>query len=212
MNGRRIPGLVTRDRPRECQTNMTRTALARVISIVGHPVLLILVATLIAASARGATIEQLRLVGGVLAALGIIVLGFGWLQVRNGRWSHVDASVPKERTTLNAFLVILTLLSAALLWFLTHRTTMAVALALSGAIILIALLTARWVKVSLHAAFAAFATALLWPNWPAVVAGIVVTTVVAWSRLELGRHVAADIAAGLLLGAAAGTGYHLYAA
>ena len=38
---------------------------------------------------------------------------------------------------------------------------MSLGLALPGALIVIALLIARWVKVSLHVAFAAFATALL---------------------------------------------------
>ena len=190
--------------------NVTRVIVARAISIVGHPVVLVIIAALVTASARGATIAQLRLVGGVLAMLGLVVLAYSGWQVRSGRWSHVDASVPKERTSLNVFLAILLLLSATLLWFLAGRSNMAIALAFSGAIILTALLSARWVKVSLHAAFAAFATALLWPNWIAVAAGVAVTAAVAWSRLELGRHVAADIAAGLLLGMVAGVGYHSF--
>jgi len=187
-----------------------RNVLARAISIVGHPVVLVVIAALFTASARGATVSQLQLVGGVLATFGIVVLGFGWWQVRRGRWSHVDASVPKERTSLNVFLVVLLLLSATLLWFLAGRSSMAIALAFSGAIIVAALLFAQWVKVSLHAAFAAFATALLWPNWIAVAAGVAVTAAVVWSRLDLGRHVAADIAAGLLLGVIAGVGYHSF--
>ena len=130
--------------------------------------------------------------------LGVIVLGFSWLQVRTGRWSHVDASVANERNSLNVFLGVLCLVSAVLLWVLTNRPYMSLALALLGALIAIALLVSRWVKVSLHAAFAAFATALLWPIKPAVVAGVLVTAAVVWSRLVLGRHVAADVAAGLV--------------
>jgi membrane-associated phospholipid phosphatase len=87
---------------------------------------------------------------------------------------------------------------------------MSVALTLSGALIVVALTVSRWVKVSLHAAFAAFATTLLWPHRTAVVVGVLVTAAVVWSRLVLGRHVAADVTAGLLLGAAAGGGYHLW--
>ena len=65
-------------------------------------------------------------------------------------------------------------------------------------------------KVSLHVAFAAFATALLWPIKLAVVAGVLLTAAVVWSRLVLGRHVAADVAAGLLLGTAVGGAYHVW--
>jgi hypothetical protein len=133
----------------------------------------------------------------------------GW-QVRAGRWSHVDASVRHERKSLNVVLGGVCLLSAVLLWFLTRRPYMSLGLALSGALIVIALLIARWVKVSLHAAFAAFATALLWPIKLAVIAGVLLTAAVVWSRLVLGRHVAADVAAGLVLGAAAGGAYHVW--
>jgi hypothetical protein len=187
-----------------------RVAIARAISIAGHPVVFILVAVLIAASTGGASREQLSSIGGALVMLGVVVLGFSWLQVRAGRWSHIDASVRSERKSLNVFLGVVCLLSAVLLWFLTRRISMSLGLALSGALIVIALLIARWVKVSLHVAFAAFATALLWPIKVAVVAGALLTAAVVWSRLVLGRHVAADVATGLVLGAGAGGAYQVW--
>ena len=142
--------------------------------------------------------------------LGVIALGFSWFQVRTGRWVHIDASRHGERTSLNVFLALLLLLSALLLWILTRQPPMSIGLALSSALVATALLIARWVKVSLHTAFAAFATTLVWPITFAVIAGVVITAVVVWSRLVLGRHVAADIVAGLLLGVAAGRGYQLW--
>jgi len=189
---------------------MMRVAVARAVSIAGHPVVLLLVAALIAASTRGASLRQLWLISGALVTLGVVVLGFSWLQVRAGRWSHIDASVRNERNSLNVFLGVLCLLGAVLLWFLTRRPYMSLGLALSGALIVIALLIARWVKVSLHVAFAAFATALLWPIKLAVVAGVLLTAAVVWSRLVLGRHVAADVVTGLVLGTAAGGVYHVW--
>jgi hypothetical protein len=189
---------------------MMRVAIARAISIAGHPVVFILIAVLIATSTGGASLRELSSIGGVLVALGVVVLGFSWLQVRAGRWSHIDASVRSERKLLNVFLGAVCLLSAVLLWFLTHRQHMSLGLALAGALIVIALLIARWVKVSLHVAFAAFATALLWPIKLAVVAGALLTAAVVWSRLVLGRHVAADVATGLVLGVTAGGAYHVW--
>jgi membrane-associated phospholipid phosphatase len=165
---------------------MTRVAVARAVSIAGHPVVHMAVAASIAASS--------------------------WWQVCAGRWSHVDASVRTERASLNVFLVVVCLLGAVLLWVLTAWRSMPVAMALSGALVLAGLLTARWVKVSLHAAFAAFATALLWPGTLAFAGGILVTAAVIWSRLVLRRHVAADVVAGLLLGVAAGTAYQVWIA
>ena len=187
-----------------------RIAIARAVSIAGHPVVLLPVAVLIAASRRGASLTKLSFIGGALATLGVVVLGFSWLQVRSGRWSHVDASARAERNSLNIFLAGICILSAVSLWFLTRRPYMPLGLALSAALIVLALLTARWVKVSLHVAFAAFATGRLWPNQLAVVAGALMTAALAWSRLVLGRHVAADVATGLLLGAAAGSVYRAW--
>lgn len=189
---------------------VTRVAIARVISIVGHPVVFLFVAALIAASSKGASLQRLWFVGGTLGALGVVVLAFSWWQVRSGRWSHMDASVRSERKSLNLFLGVICLLCAALLWFLAHQRELSLGLALSGALIFIALLIAPWVKASLHVAFAAFATALLWPIKLAFVAGALLTAALAWSRLVLGRHVAADVATGLVLGAAAGGAYYVW--
>lgn len=189
---------------------MTRVAVARAVSIAGHPVVLLFVAVLVAASTRGAPLRQLWFFGGALAAFSVVVLGFSWLQVRSGQWSHVDASARTERNSLNIFLGVLCFFAAVLVWFVTRRAYLSLGLGLSGTLAVIALLIARWVKVSLHVAFAAFATALVWPNRLAVIAGFLVTAVVAWSRLILGRHVAADVAAGLLLGTSAGSVYQLW--
>jgi hypothetical protein len=187
-----------------------RVAVARAISIVGHPVAVVFAAVLVAASTRGASRGQLWFVGGAWAAFGFVVLGFSWLQVRSGHWSHIDASARTERASLNVFLGVMCFLAAVLAWFATHRPYMSIGLGLSGTLALGALVIGRWVKMSLHVAFAAFATALVWPNKLAAVAGVLVTLALIWSRLTLGRHVAADVTTGLLLGAIAGGVYHLW--
>ena len=187
-----------------------RVAVARAVSIVGHPVVILFVAVVVAASTRGASLRQLWFVGGALAVFGLIVLGFSWFQVRAGHWSHIDASARTERKSLNVFLGVMCFIAAILVWLLTRRPYISIGLGLSGTLALIALLIARWVKMSLHVAFAAFATALVWPNKLAIVAGVLVTAALVWSRLILGRHIVADIAAGLLLGAAAGSVYHFW--
>ena len=187
---------------------MNRIAIARAASLVGHPVVLVPTAGLIAASRSAASGKQLQFIGGALLVLVALALGFTWIQVRTGRWAHVDASVREERRSLNVFLALLFLLGAALTR--TRLPPMAFALALSCAICVSALLLARWVKASLHAAFAALATAIVWPFAAGVSSGVVLTAIVVWSRLVLGRHVRADIVVGLLLGCAAGAGFQYW--
>jgi membrane-associated phospholipid phosphatase len=188
---------------------LMRIPLARAISIVGHPVVLLLVAALVAASSRGASPNQLWFIGGATLSFGAVVLAFSWFQVRTGRWSHVDASVAEERKSLNLFLGALCVAGAVVMWLATRRVPMPLALGLSGALIAIALLLSRWVKVSLHSAFAAFATTLLWPIVPALIAGAAITAAVVWSRLALRRHVVADVVVGLVLGVVAGAAFHI---
>ncbi len=186
---------------------MNRTILARTVSIVGHPVVLLFAAALIAATSRGASARQLWLVAGTLVMLSAIALGYSWFQVRAGRWAHIDASVREERASLNFVLASALLLSALLSWLSNRQPALPLALALCGALVVVAFLTGRWVKVSLHTAFATFATILVWSIKPAFYAGVAMTAAVVWSRLVLRRHVAADIVSGLLLGAAAGVAY-----
>ncbi len=185
-----------------------RIAIARAVSILGHPVVLVSVAAFTAASKQGAPLTELRIIRLFLLVLALVVFGFMWFQVRAGRWTHVDASARGERRSLNLFLVGLFVLSAVLLRYLLRSSQISIGLALAAMLIIVALLLARWVKVSLHTAFAAYSAVLLWPLKLAVVAGIMATAAVAWSRLALGRHGAADVGIGFILGVVAGAMYN----
>lgn len=187
-----------------------RTFIARTASIIGHPLIFLSAAALIAATQKGVTMQQLKLIGLIMMTLGLVAMVYSFFQVRSGRWSHIDASARGERKSLNLFLATLCLLSAGILWALTDRPHMAIALTLSGTLFLIALFVAKWVKLSLHTAFAVFATALVWPNMIAISIGIVITALVIWSRLVLGRHVISDIIVGFLTGLILGVIYQLF--
>ena len=74
-------------------------------------------------------------------------------------------------------------------------------------------LTARWCKLSLHMAFVVFAAVLLLAmrrgGWDCV--ALLFAVAVAWSRLRLQRHVPRDLVAGALTGALAGIAFALAA-
>lgn len=95
---------------------------------------------------------------------------------------------------------------------MTQRTARCIAaralaggLTFSGLIVAVTSLTLRWLKISLHTAFATFSACLLWPCMPAVLGLLVAGVGVAWSRLALKRHRALEVALGALLGLAAGS-------
>lgn len=192
------------------QSSAARTASARALSIIGHPVVLVPVAGILAAMGEGASAQQLRALAWWLAAIGVIVMAYSWWQVNAGRWAHVDASARGERRSLNLFLVVV-LAGAALAFWFAGRAQVAGALAVSVGLIVIALAAGHWIKLSLHTAFAAYASAILWPNWRGLMTLLLVTAAVAWSRLVLARHTPAEIAFGLLLGGIGGAAYQLWA-
>lgn len=183
------------------------TLLARAISILGHPLLLTPMAGLAAwvAGGGGKTAPGI-VIAGVLAAL--LVTGYSVRQVRRGAWVHVDASGRGERRSLNRFLlavfVTATIAGVALEWPLA----VSLGLLLSASMVGAAMLAARCCKASLHLAFAGFSTALLHAvsAW-ALAAGVLAALAIAWSRLHLRRHVAADLWCGATIGTAAGVAF-----
>lgn len=185
-------------------------ALARIVSVSGHPMVALPLAALALTAARG----QYRIA--LWMALGFIVfatavMAYSNWQVRRGRWSHVDASGKSERRSLNRFLLVALLVSTACAAWLGFSAQLTLGLALSAAMVAAAMLTSRWCKLSLHMAFVVFAAFLLLfdASWWAGLAGLCFAGAVAWSRLALRRHVPRDLIAGAAAGAFAGIAFAL---
>lgn len=181
-----------------------RLICARALSVLGHPALLMPLAASANAAARGGGPDLVGTVAAVSVALALVVMLFSAGQVRAGRWRHVDASVPQERRHLNLLLCGLLFGGAALLGAAGAAPAVALGLGLGGVLVLLALVLARWLKLSLHVAFASYAALLAWPAWGWMLAGLVLAAAVAWSRLVLGRHRPPDLWAGALAGVAVG--------
>lgn len=182
--------------------------LARTLSILGHPLLSLPVAALLLAAHGGAGPARLSALVLGLGAIAAGVMGYSRWQVRRRRWRHVDASGRDERRSLNRFLLILFAASTLVAWAWAPQREFALGLALSALLVAAAMLSARWCKLSLHVAFAMYASALLVQlSWLACAAGIAFTAAVAWSRLVLDRHAPRDLLAGALAGLVAGIAF-----
>lgn len=186
---------------------MNRMACARALSIVGHPALLMPGAVVLSAVGRQATAGTVLAAVAATAFVALAVIGYSVLQVRAGRWTHVDASVPHERGQLNLFLAALLFATAAALWWLGQPPSLATGLAAGGLLVVLAYALGHWLKMSLHVAFAVFAAALLWPDTAALGTVLLLAAGVSWSRLALRRHTPLDVAIGGLAGGAAGLGF-----
>jgi len=174
-------------------------AIARGLSILGHPLVVIpgAVATLVLHGRASSA----ALIVSVVCGIAGVVLAFSFWQVRRGQWQHVDASARAERRSLNLFLAIVLFLGAAVASFQLAEPGLSLGLLLSGLLIVAVMLVAPCFKLSLHAAFAAFAVLLLWPLrlWYVALAGIAAVAI-CWSRVVLARHTVVEVMGGSLLG------------
>src|SRR5512138_2998043 len=94
---------------------MFRTELARAVSIAGHPVV-VLPGAIFAGVWGVAPPNVVRQAVLPAVLVGATVMVYSAIQVRRGRWVHVDASVREERQQLNLFLAVLLVLVSGALW------------------------------------------------------------------------------------------------
>ena len=177
---------------------------ARFVSTALHPVVVMAIAAVVAAGATDRAAGVLWQALGFTVVAAVAVMVYSALQTRSGRWSHIDASQPHERSQLNRFASWLLLGLAAVLAFAGVHRGVVVAIGLSGLIVLAGHLLRGRLKSSLHVAFAAFATCMVWPD-PVACAGLLLATLlVAWSRLALRRHGVSEVVVGGAIGLAGG--------
>src|SRR5262249_7259486 len=145
-------------------------------------------------SASAHTLPAILAVG-VIVLLPVAILIV--YKMRTGAWTTVDASQKHERSTLYA--VSLGGLLGLVLHFALHDYDAAFVRGSLGTfgLLLCAWLGNRWVKASLHAAFAAMAAAVLIAHGS--IAGWVMLALLpalGWSRIKLQRHTWPELAYG----------------
>lgn len=178
---------------------------ARWISIVLHPFVMMVLSVAVIAERRGGRKEALWSVGliGLFSILPIALLMAS--QVRRGAWRDVDASGRNERPTLYvAGIGGMAAMICYLIVFEPGSFLLWGTLVMLGLLVVCAVLTV-WVKVSLHmAAATASATVVMLVGSPwGWVLGCILP-VLAWSRLALGRHRLEEVVLGFSLGLMAG--------
>jgi membrane-associated phospholipid phosphatase len=182
-----------------------RNASARWISIVFHPFVMVGVMVGAAAAARQGAEGAVRAVALTALFTMVPMAILMWSQVRRGRWQNVDASNRAERPILY---VVGGVALAALLAYLMLASSQSFMIrgvvATLGMLVVCALAT-RWIKVSLHMAFATLAaTTLALMRSPAGYVLLLLLPLLMWSRLTLDRHSPPEVVLGTIIGACTG--------
>ena len=164
-----------------------------------------------AAAARQTAAEAVISVAIVVAFTVVPVMLLMVRQVRRGAWENVDASNRTERPVLYLVGVIAVGTFLAYLAFIQPQSFMIRGVVVTLGMVAVSGLATRWIKVSLHMAFAALAaTALTLARSPMGYALFFALPVLVWSRLRLKRHSVAEITLGGVIGAAAGAAIHYW--
>lgn len=179
--------------------------LARWVSILAHP--FVMIALMVGAlTARAGTTRDVARNVGLVGAFTIVPVALLIIYKRRQRaWSTVDASHPRERPVLYVVGVASVLALLGYLMVSGRHPGLARGTAVALAMLLVSAQATRWTKVSLHMAAATLtATALTLDRSPIGWMVAAVLPLLAWSRLALGRHKPVEVGFGFAFGLVAG--------
>ncbi|HEY8563590.1 MAG TPA: phosphatase PAP2 family protein [Pyrinomonadaceae bacterium] len=179
--------------------------IARLVSLVGHPFVLLALTVLIVAAHRTHPVRALTF-GGAAVLFTVSPLVFIIRRkVSAGQWSDHDVSDAAERRSFYPVAIAVNAFSAALFYFLDFPPALLAGMLISLVILLFAMLVNRWSKISLHLIFAVYFAISLFPvsYWSGAFF-LLLAAAVGWSRVVLKRHTFAQVLSGAALGAIAG--------
>ncbi|HSD17963.1 MAG TPA: hypothetical protein VLC71_11990 [Thermomonas sp.] len=182
------------------------SAIARWTSILLHPFALFAALALVAAWKLDPASLPRTAVGMLVAV--VVIWAFVVQRARSGRWGTVDASDRRERPALYALALALAL--GYWLWLGGRGSSTGQGVIAVVAMLCVAGVANRWIKLSLHMASLAFVGATLLSLWPpAGIAGLLALPLLAWARLRMARHTLPEVLAGSALGLLTGVALRL---
>jgi hypothetical protein len=184
-----------------------KTTAARFISIAGHPFVLLALLLFLPrfqSSTNGALRTTLTFAIIVFVPLTILI----WRSYASGEWRTVDASDKADRPLFYRVSIALVLGATAWFWLVERSPALARGSLAAAAMLLLAATLNRWIKISLHLAFACFSGILL--ARVRLSYGLPVLLLVPpliWSRIVLSRHVFSETVGGVVLGVLGALGF-----
>ena len=181
------------------------TRIARLLSTVGNPFVLLPVTTLLVSIRTTSPVKALAF------AVALAVLGVAPLvlivrhRVRSGRWSDHDVSERSHRKEFYPVAILVTAGSGVGLWLLGAPGIVVRGVFVTLVLLILASSLGRWSKISLHTSIGAFCTVtLVTVNMWVAGAALILAAAVGWARIRLQRHTVWQVLSGAALGAAGG--------
>jgi membrane-associated phospholipid phosphatase len=189
----------------QTQQQTKSVKIARIVSVIGHPFVLMSLTVLIVAFHRTNLLRALTIGGVTVLATVTPLIFIIRRQVSAGKWSDHDVSDASERRSFYLIAITVNALAMILFYFLGFPPALIVGMIISLVILLVAMVVNRWSKISLHQIFAVyFAIALFAVSYWSGAGFLLIAAAVGWSRVRLERHSLAQVLSGAFLGAIAG--------
>jgi hypothetical protein len=179
---------------------MNKTKIARLVSIAGHPFVMIVLLVLRLSWAMEPA-GALRITGFV-AVMGSIPMGWLiWRGPASRRNQAGDAARSSARPVLYMSLLAVLVLSGVYFHFVEHAAFLARGSVVTAAMVAVAAVLNRRLNLSLHLAFAVYSGLILTQiHLGCGLPILLLTPLLAWSRLVLLRHTLPEVIGGSVLG------------
>jgi len=170
------------------------------VSVVGHPLAMIVLLVLLLSW----TMDRVAVwrITGFVAGLGLIPTGFlVWRSVSRREHAAYTYTHRSDRTILYFCLFAVLLLASVYFHFVEHSAFLVRGSAITALMAAVAAVLNRWIRLSLHLAFAVYSGLLLARVHPGY--GLPILTfapLLAWSRITLLRHTLSEVICGSALG------------
>ncbi len=178
----------------------------RILSIVGHPFLLLPTSVFLATYQDDAT-TRARMFVPIVLALASIALYIVW-KLKKGDVSNVDVSDRTQRGGIYFAPILCMVVLYLVLNYLVGNTHAARGVAAALALLISHALANPWIKASLHTSFVVLAAAYLLPGRPMLAALFVgLALLIAWGRVAYQRHSVREVVVGFAFGVLAAAAY-----
>jgi membrane-associated phospholipid phosphatase len=190
-------------------SNKIIDALAKNLSIIGHPLLVIPIFAIIVLFKYEKTENAITLSGLIVGGLIVPMVVKMYLGYRKGTYSNFDVSDQVERKTWYSLPIILLTIFTLYLFVTEQERNLRLAILLSLILLISSKLINNYIKISLHASFGVY-IAMLAFQLLGILYGwmfLLFALLVALARVVLARHTVLEVALGLALGLLLGAGF-----
>lgn len=182
---------------------MMKHSIAKFISFIGHPLLTIplfvAVVMFLFEDFLKALLISLIIIGCIFLPLSLWM----YIKSKNGTYSNFDVSDRKQRFSLFYLAITLLLLAITLLYLTGQSSKLLISVAFGLVVTLVSQIVNWYVKSSLHVSLNIYLAFLVLPiNLYMALFFLLMTILIGWSRIILGRHTLKEVFFGAAIGVA----------